>query len=46
MIEDVLSFQIPQSGARYAGNFSTDGDVIRGNWSVDDASTPLILQRD
>lgn len=43
--EDVLSFQVTQIGARYAGNFY-GADTIRGVWSQGLNSVPLILQRD
>jgi hypothetical protein len=42
--EDVLSFQVTQIGARYAGNFYGD-DTIRGIWSQGPNSLPLILRR-
>jgi hypothetical protein len=45
LTEDVLSFQITQIGARYAGNFYGD-DTIRGVWSQGPDSLPLILRRD
>jgi hypothetical protein len=46
VIEDVLSFQVPQVLARFAGNFASEGEAIRGNWSQDDRALPLILYRD
>jgi hypothetical protein len=44
LTEDVLSFQITQIGARYAGNFYGN-DTIRGVWSQGLNSLPLILRR-
>ncbi len=44
LIEDVLSFQLTQLGARYAGNFYGN-DTIRGVWSQGQNSLPLILRR-
>jgi hypothetical protein len=45
LTEDVLSFQVTQIGARYAGNFY-GADTIRGVWTQGLNSVPLILQRD
>lgn len=45
-IEDVLSFQLPQAGVRFAGNFSPVGDSLRGTWSQAEDSRPLIFFRD
>lgn len=45
-IEDVLSFQLPQAGIRFAGNFSPVGDSLRGIWSQGEESRPLIFFRD
>lgn len=42
--EDVLSFQVAQIGARYAGNFYGN-DTIRGIWSQGLNSLPLVLRR-
>jgi len=44
LVEDVLSFQVPQAKGRYAGSFY--GDSLRGTWSEGDASRPLIFHRD
>jgi hypothetical protein len=44
LIEDVLSFQVPQVQGRFAGNVY--GDSIRGTWSQGDESRPLIFFRD
>jgi len=44
LIEDVLSFQVPQVDGRFAGNFY--GDSLRGNWSQGEGSRPLIFYRD
>ena len=46
VVEDVLSFQVPQVQARFAGNFASEGEAIRGTWSRDERSLPLILYRD
>lgn len=46
VVEDVLSFQINQVQGRFAGNFSSVGDSLRGRWSEGDDSWPLILFRD
>jgi hypothetical protein len=43
-IEDVISFQVPQVGGRFAGNIY--GDSIRGTWSQGDESRPLIFYRE
>ena len=45
LVEDVLSFQVAQIGARYAGNFHGD-DSIHGTWSQGLDALPLILRRD
>lgn len=44
LTEDVLSFQVSQIGARYAGNFNGD-DTIRGVWSQGPNAISLILRR-
>jgi hypothetical protein len=44
LIEDVLSFQIAQIGARYAGNFYGE-DSIHGVWTQGLDSLPLVLTR-
>lgn len=44
LIEDVLSFQVPQVDGRFAGNFY--GDSLRGNWSQGEGSRALIFYRD
>jgi hypothetical protein len=45
LIEDVLSFQIAQIGARYAGNFYGE-DSIHGVWTQGLNSVPLVLTRE
>ena len=45
LTEDVLSFQIAQIGARYAGNFHGE-DSIHGTWSQGSNTLPLILRRE
>lgn len=44
LVEDVLSFQVPQVGARFAGNFY--GDSLRGTWTQGDSPLTLIFYRD
>jgi hypothetical protein len=44
LVEDVLSFQVPQAGGRFAGNFY--GDSLRGTWTRGEESWPLIFFRD
>lgn len=45
LVEDVLSFQIAQIGARYAGNLYGE-DSIHGVWTQGLNSLPLVLTRD
>jgi hypothetical protein len=44
LVEDVLSFQVPQVDGRFAGNFY--GDSLRGTWSRGEQSWPLIFFRE
>lgn len=44
LVEDVLSFQVPQVDGRFAGNFY--GDSLRGTWTRGEESWPLIFFRD
>jgi hypothetical protein len=44
LVEDVLSFQVPEVNARFAGNFY--GDSLRGTWSQGDEPRSLIFYRD
>ncbi len=44
LVEDVLSFQVPEVSARFAGNFY--GDSLRGTWTQGDAPLSLIFYRD
>jgi hypothetical protein len=44
LVEDVLSFQLPQAGIRFAGNFY--GDSLRGIWSEGEVSRAVIFFRD
>ena len=44
LVEDVLSFQLPQVDTRFAGNFY--GDSLRGTWSEGEVSRAVIFFRD
>ena len=44
LVEDVLSFQVPQVDGRFAGNFY--GDSLRGTWTRGEESWSLIFFRD
>ena len=44
LVEDVLSFQLPQADIRFAGNFY--GDSLRGTWSEGELSRAVIFFRD
>jgi hypothetical protein len=44
LVEDVLSFQLPQANTRFAGNFY--GDSLRGTWSEGENSRTVIFFRD
>jgi hypothetical protein len=44
LVEDVLSFQLPQADTRFAGNFY--GDSLRGTWSKGEVSLKVIFFRD
>jgi hypothetical protein len=44
LVEDVLSFQVPEVSARFAGNFY--GDSLRGNWLQGEEPRSLIFYRD
>jgi len=44
LVEDVLSFQVPEVNARFAGNFY--GDSLRGTWSQGEEPRSLIFYRD
>ncbi len=44
LVEDVLSFQVPEVAGRFAGNIY--GDSVRGIWSEGEQSWPLIFYRD
>lgn len=44
LVEDVLSFQVPEVNGRFAGNFY--GDSLRGTWTQGEEPRSLIFYRD
>jgi len=44
LVEDVLSFQVPEVSARFAGNFY--GDSLRGTWLQGEVPRSLIFYRE
>ena len=44
LVEDVLSFQVPEVNGRFAGNFY--GDSLRGTWTQGEEPRSLIFYRE